>query len=160
MVCVFFFEVALVEVVDEAAFVAFSLAAGASSDYICCMASRKLLVSESSWVTEEENSLRFLRLLSHDPDGPDLSVTMVEIDGRHRELRTLNSSRLYVILEGNLQFTIRASENDSPQSKLDASKGELVVIERGDWYSLQGTGQYLVINGPAIRPGDDIYSAK
>lgn len=122
------------------------------------MVSRKLDSLASEWITEESNSLRFLRLLTSESDGPDLSVTLVEIDGTHRELRTLNSSRLYVILEGSFQFKITPPDQASDSTKtIDVNKGELLLIERGDWYSFNGTGKYLVINGPAINPGDDIY---
>ena len=122
------------------------------------MASRKLSGSESDWISEESNSLKFLRLLKGETDGPDLSVTLVEIGGAHRKLRTLNSSRLYVILEGRFQFTVTPSDGSPASSRtIDASDSELILIERGDWYSLDGTGRYLVINGPAIAPGDDIY---
>ena len=122
------------------------------------MASRKLSGSESDWISEESNSLKFLRLLKGETDGPDLSVTLVEIDGAHRKLRTLNSSRLYVILKGRFQFTVTPSNGSLASSRtIDASDSELILIERGDWYSLDGTGRYLVINGPAIGPSDDIY---
>ena len=125
------------------------------------MPSRKLIHHPSDWIVETENSLRFLRLLSHDADGPDLSVALVEIDGVHRELRTLNSSRLYVILEGSFQFTVTPADPVTTEVvMIDAAKNDLVLIERGDWYSFKGTGKYLVINGPAIRPGDDIYSGR
>jgi hypothetical protein len=128
---------------------------------VSVMSSRKLTGESSDWVIETENSLRFLPLLSHGTDGPDLSVTLVEIDGAHKELRTLNSSRLYVILEGSFHFSISSSEGSSKEPLLiGASAGESLIIKRGDWYSLKGVGKYLVINGPAIQPGDDIYSGR
>jgi len=123
------------------------------------MASRKLSGSESDWISEESNSLKFLRLLKGETDGPDLSVTLVEIEGEHRELRTLNSSRLYVILDGTFHFTVTPQNHSTETATaIEATKNDVILIERGDWYRFVGTGKYLVINGPAIRPGDDIYS--
>jgi hypothetical protein len=56
-----------------------------------------------------------------------------------------------VIYEGEFTFTIEGST-------FSAKKEDVVRIARGETYSFLGKGRYLVINSPAFRIADDIYS--
>jgi mannose-6-phosphate isomerase-like protein (cupin superfamily) len=103
------------------------------------------------WTDEPDNQIRYKQLISSLLHGPDISVTLVDIDGDHLELKTEASSRVYVILEGNFTFHV-------PGSTFTATKEDVILIKRGDIYSFSGKGKYLVINGPAFKSGDDIYS--
>jgi len=106
---------------------------------------------ELAWSSESDNHLKYKQLLTSKSHGPDISVTLVEIDGEHLELRTDSSSRVYVIYEGVFTFDIEGST-------FTAKEEDVIRIARGETYSFRGTGRYLVINGPAFQSGDDIYS--
>jgi mannose-6-phosphate isomerase-like protein (cupin superfamily) len=113
--------------------------------------SGRVAQEEIAWSLEPDNHLKYKQLLTSKSHGPDISVTLVEIDGKHLELRTDSSSRVYVIYEGEFTFTIEGST-------FSAKKGDVLRIARGETYSFQGAGRYLVINSPAFKSGDDIYS--
>jgi len=83
--------------------------------------------------------------------GGDISVTHVRLDGVHRPLRTLRSTRVYYVLEGSARFAV----GDDPP--VDAHAGDVVVVPRGVAYGFEGTLAYLVINAPAYVEGDDFY---
>lgn len=104
------------------------------------------------WIDEPDNHLRYKLLVTAKDHGADISATYIEIDGDHHELKTEASSRLYLLLTGTFAFTING------ENTFDASEGDLVYVRRGDHYRFTGKGRYLVINGPAFQPGDDIYS--
>jgi len=80
-----------------------------------------------------------------------LSVTWVELAGRHRRLRTDRSTRVYYILRGSATFVL----GDAPG--LEAREGDAVVVPRATPYELEGEVTYLVLNAPAFVEGDDIY---
>jgi len=113
--------------------------------------SGRVVKEEMAWSPEPDNHLKYKQLLTSKSHGPDISVTLVEIDGEHLELRTDSSSRVYVIYEGEFTFTIEGST-------FSAKKEDVVRIARGETYSFLGKGRYLVINSPAFRIADDIYS--
>jgi ethanolamine utilization protein EutQ (cupin superfamily) len=112
---------------------------------------RHVQASRVDVVREENNHLTLRKLVNTVDDGPDLSVTWVEIDGEHRALSTDASTRVYYILDGELVFLLNDGEN------LTAMEGDVVTIYRGCIYSFNGKGSYLVINGPGFRDGDDKY---
>jgi mannose-6-phosphate isomerase-like protein (cupin superfamily) len=103
------------------------------------------------WSDEPDNHLKYKQLISSRIHGPDISVTLVDIDGEHLELKTEVSSRVYVIVDGDFTFHVTGMT-------FTATKDDLILIERGDVYSFSGKGKYLVINGPAFESGDDIYT--
>lgn len=103
-------------------------------------------------VDEPSNDLVMRKLVDAAAGGGDLSVTWVRIDGRHRPLRTDASTRLYHVVEGDGWFEL----GDEP--RVEIRPGDVVVVPRGTPYALGGVLTYLVINGPAYREGDDIYS--
>jgi mannose-6-phosphate isomerase-like protein (cupin superfamily) len=102
-------------------------------------------------MSQPENELLLRALVgARDTDG-DLSVTWVQLAGRHRRLRTTRSTRVYLVLTGAV--TMRLGD-DAPQL-LEA--GQLLVVSAGKPYELSGVGTYLVINAPAFQDGDDQY---
>ena len=102
--------------------------------------------------SEQSNDLVFRQLVSQVVDGPEISLTWIDIAGKHRPLKTDSSTRVYYVLEGELVFYC---EDVDPML---ASAGDVVVIYKSSWYSFEGKGKYLVINGPAFQEGDDIYA--
>lgn len=114
--------------------------------------SGKIEIDQIPWLPEPDNNLNYKQLISAKEHGPDISVTFIEINGEHHELRTESSSRVYFLIKGNFTFVING------QRSFDVATGDLVFIKRGDRYKFSGNGQYLVINGPAFQSGDDIYS--
>lgn len=82
---------------------------------------------------------------------PDVSVTHVRLNGRHRPLRTHRSTRVYYVLEGSAEFGV------GDEAPVRAEAGDLVVVPRGERYWLAGDLAYLVINTPAYVEGDDVY---
>lgn len=83
--------------------------------------------------------------------GPYLSITLVELRGRHRRLRTDRSTRAYCILDGRATFSVG---EDAP---FVADAGDVVVVPAGTDYAFEGDMRYLVVNGPAFVEGDDVY---
>lgn len=81
-----------------------------------------------------------------------ISITRVEIGGRHRTLRTPRSVRVYYVLCGALHFML---DGDEP---VTVAAEDTLVIPPGCWYSLEGRATYLVINCPAFEDGDDEYA--
>lgn len=114
--------------------------------------SGKIEIDQLPWLPEPDNHLKYKQLITALEHGPDISITLIEIDGDHHELRTDSSSRIYLLMSGDFNFVI----ND--QESFKAVAGELIYIKRGDRYRFSGQGRYLVINGPAFQSGDDIYS--
>jgi mannose-6-phosphate isomerase-like protein (cupin superfamily) len=103
---------------------------------------------------EEPTNSAVVRPLVRASEGPSsVSVTWVSLDGRHRQLASRRSARLYYVLSGALTFVV----GDEDPAVLEA--GGLLVIPRGVPYHLEGTGSYLVLNTPAFEVGDDEYTA-
>lgn len=105
-------------------------------------------------VAEPSNQLVLTGLVTAAAHGPDLSVTRVRIDGRHRRLLTRRSTRVYVVLDGELRMRVG---DEAAETVL---AGDVVVIPRGRPYDLAGRATYLVINGPAFQDGDDEYTGE
>lgn len=102
-------------------------------------------------MSQPDNELLLRALVgAADSDG-DISVSWVQLSGRHRRLRTTRSTRVYLVLTGAVTMRLGG---DAPQL-LEA--GQLVVISASTPYELSGVGTYLVINSPAFQPGDDEY---
>lgn len=100
---------------------------------------------------EPENALVYRRLVEGAVHGPDISVTWIKINGRHRRLVCEASDRVYYILSGKGMFTLGAAVPAL------AETGDTVFIPRGTPYAFEGDMTYLVMNGPAFRPGTDHY---
>jgi len=83
----------------------------------------------------------------------DLSMTWVALRGRHRRLVCHESDRVYYILSGTASFRLGEQPTES------VSAGDSVFIPRGTAYDFEGAIDYLVMNGPAFRPGSDEYLA-
>jgi mannose-6-phosphate isomerase-like protein (cupin superfamily) len=108
-------------------------------------------LGDANLVAEPANALHLRALVTAGEFGSDLSVTWVQIAGRHRRLRTERSTRVYAVLSGVL--TVQVGD----ERPVQVAAGELIVIPRAAPYELAGTGSYLVINAPAFVDGDDRY---
>jgi mannose-6-phosphate isomerase-like protein (cupin superfamily) len=112
---------------------------------------RVIRLGDANTVAEPANALQLRTLVTAEEFGPDVSVTWVQIAGRHRRLRSERSIRVYAVLSGVLTFQVGDEE------PMRVSSGELIVIPRAAPYELAGTGSYLVVNAPAFVDGDDGY---
>jgi uncharacterized cupin superfamily protein len=97
------------------------------------------------------HKLTHRRLVRRDKHGPGISVTWIALRGRHSRSLCRESDRVYYVLAGSAKFVL----NDAPPQH--AKAGDCVFIPRGTPYSLEGDVDYLVMNGPAFRPGSDEY---
>ena len=107
--------------------------------------------AELDLIAEPQNDLVLRTLVSASPTGSEVSVTWVQLDGRHRRLRSVRTTRIYYVLEGSFDFEINSEKTVS------VGKADLVILKSGTEYALSGTGAYLVINAPAYQDGDDVY---
>jgi mannose-6-phosphate isomerase-like protein (cupin superfamily) len=108
-------------------------------------------IANADLINEPTNSAT-VRPLARAAEGPSsISVTWVSIDGRHQELASRRSARLYYVLGGDLTFVL---DGRRPTA---LAAGELLVIPKGCPYYLEGTATYLVLNTPAFEAGDDVY---
>jgi mannose-6-phosphate isomerase-like protein (cupin superfamily) len=112
---------------------------------------RVIRLGDADALAEPANALHLRTLVTAGEIGPDVSVTWVQIAGRHRRLRSDRSTRVYAVLSGVLAFQVGEEE------PVPVSSGELIVIPRTAPYELAGTGTYLVVNAPAFVDGDDLY---
>jgi mannose-6-phosphate isomerase-like protein (cupin superfamily) len=95
-----------------------------------------------------------MRTLLRGEDGAGLSLTEVRLSGAHRPLRSLRSPRVYYVIQGSAAFRVGAAE------PVVAGPGDIVVIPRGEVYSLEGELTYLVLNAPPYADGDDVYEER
>jgi mannose-6-phosphate isomerase-like protein (cupin superfamily) len=102
-------------------------------------------------IAESSNDLVMRQLVDATSGEGNLSVTWVRLAGRHRRLRTDRSTRLYYVVEGDGWFAV------GEESEVAIHAGDVVVVPRRTAYALGGELTYLVVNGPAFAPGDDIY---
>jgi mannose-6-phosphate isomerase-like protein (cupin superfamily) len=102
-------------------------------------------------IEEPSNDLVLRRLVDAESGEGNLSVTWVRLAGRHRQLRTDRSTRLYYVVEGEGWFVL----GDEPE--VAVRMGDIVVVPRGTAYQLGGELTYLVVNGPGFVSGDDVY---
>lgn len=102
-------------------------------------------------VVEPDNAVVMRALVPSSFASGDLSVTWVELAGRHRRLKTLRSTRVYYVLDGEAQFVVGDGD------PFVARRGDAVVIPRGTLYEFEGEMTYLVVNGPGFVDGDDEY---
>lgn len=96
---------------------------------------------------EDDLTMRTLLRAEHEAG---LSITHVKLSGAHRPLRAPRTARVYYVLEGSASFTVG-------QEELVAGAGDVVLIPKGERYSLAGELTYLVLNAPAYVEGDDVY---
>jgi mannose-6-phosphate isomerase-like protein (cupin superfamily) len=66
-------------------------------------------------------------------------------------LRTNSKRRVYFILEGSFTFIV----DSNPRVQL--TKNDLLTLHQSTTYSFWGVGEYLVMNTPAFKDGDDEY---
>lgn len=106
--------------------------------------------SQVAVVEEPSNDLELRALLAAGECAAALSITSVRIDGHHRRLRSEAGTRIYLVQDGSGVITVA-------YQAIEVAAGDLVVIPRGTPYHLDGTMEYLVINQPGFRAGDDQY---
>ena len=104
-----------------------------------------------SVIDESSNAALVFPLVRLVEGSSSISVTRVEINGRHRTLRSARSVRLYFVLSGSLDFVLDEGEPVTVEAE------DTLVIPKGCWYNLAGRATYLVINCPAFEDGDDGY---
>ena len=102
-------------------------------------------------IQEPMNNLTLKSLLTKAETDGLISVTEVQIDGRHKRLITNSKLRTYFLIAGDISFVIDLK----PVVRL--LPGDVLTIAQGSEYELFGTGKYLVINTPAFEAGDDTY---
>ncbi len=100
--------------------------------------------------TEADNPLSFRRKVRRDWHGPLISLTWIRLEGRHGRIVCHESDRVYYIIEGTAMFEL----GDHPAEA--AGAGDVVFLARGTPYAFEGSVTYLVMNGPAFRPGSDV----
>lgn len=112
---------------------------------------KKFEFSNLPEISELSNHLMLKQIISNKDLNGSVSMTWVKIDGQHQSLRTHSKLRVYFIISGNFEFKI-----DSEHS-FQLEKYDVLTLEVGSTYSLMGTGEYLVLNSPAFKDGDDEY---
>ena len=111
----------------------------------------QLREGDGEWSTEPANHLTFKALLDSSEYAGAISATKVSIQGKHLELVTKSHVRIYILISGHLTFSI---ENESG---IELKLGSLLTLASGTKYSLEGDGEYFVINAPAFKESDDEY---
>jgi len=99
---------------------------------------------------QEGRPLVLKRILRREDHGPNLSVTWVRLTGHHDRIVNSGSDRAYYIIEGSARFQVG---DDSPVEAVSA--GDFVFIPHDTPYEFEGEMTYVVMNGPAFRPGSD-----
>lgn len=102
-------------------------------------------------VAEPGNDVLLRALVTAAGTGGDISVTWVQLAGRHRRLRTVRSTRVYLVLAGAITMQVGTADPALVEP------GQLVVVPRDTPYELSGVGSYLVVNAPGFVAGDDDY---
>jgi hypothetical protein len=78
-----------------------------------------------------------------------ISLTWVNIWGRHEKVVCDLSDRVYYIIDGSAEFQV----GDDPPGRV--SSGDVVFIPRGVPYVFEGHMTYVVMNGPGFVEGSD-----
>lgn len=113
--------------------------------------SKKIDFKKLPQIVEPQNDLVLKQLLSAEESNGALSVTWVELDGKHRPLISHSRLRVYVVISGSFTFTV----NESVVYHLE--KNDALTLNPGSRYSLSGNGEYVVLNVPAFTQDDDEY---
>jgi uncharacterized cupin superfamily protein len=101
---------------------------------------------EAPLEAEDDNPLTFRRIVRRDLHGPDISMTWIKLEGRHRRIVCHESDRVYYILEGQARLEVGEAGAES------VAAGDTVFLRRGTPCAFEGTVTYLVMNGPAFDP--------
>jgi mannose-6-phosphate isomerase-like protein (cupin superfamily) len=99
---------------------------------------------------QPQRSLVLRRAVNAEDHSQAVSVTWVSIAGHHDRVVNLDSDRVYYILEGGGRFQVGDGAPIEP-----VTGGDFVLIPRATPYEFEGNLRYLVMNGPAFRPGSD-----
>lgn len=102
-------------------------------------------------ITELTNHLVLKQIISNKDFNGTFSMTWVKIDGQHQPLRTHSQLRVYFIISGSFSFLVENGQSHQLE------KDDVLTLEAGSSYSLFGKGEYVVMNAPAFKDGDDEY---
>lgn len=108
-------------------------------------------LAEQPGRTEDHNPILMRRLIDTERHTAALSMTWVQLSGRHVRLRTDVAERVYIVLAGTGTFQVG---DDEPFEVVGA--GDVVFIPKAVPYEFAGHFTYLVINAPGFRDGDDV----
>ncbi len=100
---------------------------------------------------EDRNPIVMRGLLGRERNIESISMTWIQIAGRHARLRTDEADRTYVMVAGHGSFQLGVEDVEA------VGPGDVVFIPRGTPYEFEGHFTYLVINTPAFSEGSDIY---
>jgi hypothetical protein len=78
-----------------------------------------------------------------------ISLTWVNIWGRHEKVVCDRSDRVYYIIDGTAEFQV------GNEAAGRVSSGDVVFIPRGVPYVFEGHMTYIVMNGPGFVEGSD-----
>ncbi len=97
-------------------------------------------------VIEEPGNAALVRPLVRAAEGASsVSVTWVSIEGRHQELASRRSARLYYVLSGDLTFVL---DGRGPTA---LGPSDLLVIPKGCPYYLEGNRDLSGVQHPGVR---------
>jgi mannose-6-phosphate isomerase-like protein (cupin superfamily) len=100
-------------------------------------------------VLQPPRPMRMKRVINRLQHTEGISLTWVEIWGRHEKVVCDRSDRVYYIISGEGVFQV----GDDPEAT--AAAGDVVFIPRGVPYVFEGQMTYVVMNGPAFVEGSD-----
>ncbi len=98
---------------------------------------------------QEPRPLVLKRLVNVDEHSEKISVTWVRIWGHHDRVVNDASDRVYYIASGSGRFQVG---DGAPEA---VTEGDIVLIDAGTPYELEGEMTYLVMNGPAFATNSD-----
>lgn len=100
-------------------------------------------------INQPPRPLRMKKVINSTQHSDLISLTWVEIWGRHEKVVCDRSDRVYYIISGDAVFEV----GDEPPG--DVTAGDVVFIPRGISYVFEGNMTYVVMNGPGFLEGSD-----
>lgn len=100
-------------------------------------------------VLQPPRPLRMKKVINRAEHSEGISLTWVEIWGRHEKVVCDLSDRVYYIISGDGVFQV----GDAPFTPVTA--GDVVFIPKRVPYEFEGQMTYVVMNGPAFVEGSD-----
>ena len=115
------------------------------------MANLRIPFDSAGETEAPDHNLRMRALLGRHNDHDEVSITWVELDGRHGVLRSGMTTRIYFVVSGSFVFDV---EGDG---FYEVGPNGVLAPEPLTCYGFSGRGEYLVINVPTFSHGDDAY---
>jgi|GEM_PF-1137345 len=101
----------------------------------------KYKIIKSSEVEELDKGFIKVKQLLSDDEIPELSVSIVVIDGKNKNIINTKSDAVYFVIEGEGFFNIDGEE-------VEVNRGDLIFIPKGSSYFDKGSLKMLAINNP------------